>query len=73
MSASAPRVESFIVRFIENRPDPGGGEGLHDWRGVIVHIQTNQIRGFTDFAEAVAFISHHVRLGDFNFTPEEER
>lgn len=60
-----PRVESFIVRFIENRSAPSPKDGQPDWRGVIVHIQTNESKGFAKFADAIAFISHYVRIGDF--------
>ncbi len=62
-----PRVESFIIRFIENRPAPGRKDDLSDWRGVIVHIQSNKSRGFVKLADAVAFISRYVRIGDFVF------
>ena len=60
-----PRVESFIVRFIENRPASGAKEGLPNWRGVIVHIQSNESKGFSRLADAIAFMSRYIRIGDF--------
>lgn len=59
-----PRVESFIVRFIENQPASGRKEGLTNWRGVIVHIQSNESKGFSRLADAIAFISRYIRIGD---------
>jgi hypothetical protein len=60
-----PRVESFIVRFIEDRSVSGPKEGLLNWRGVIVHIQSNRSKGFSKLADALAFMSRYVRTGDF--------
>ncbi len=64
-SSNIPRVESFIVRFIENRSASDQKDGFPNWRGVIVHIQTNESKGFAKLADAVAFISRYVRIGDF--------
>ncbi len=59
-----PRVESFIVRFIENRSASGQKERLPNWRGVIVHIKTKESKGFSKLADALAFMSRYVRIGD---------
>ena len=67
MPSDVPHVESFIVRFIENRSASNRQDGLPDWRGVIVHVQTNESKGFTNLADAVAFMSRYVCLGDFVF------
>lgn len=37
------------------------------WRVHIVHVQTNEEKSFANFAEAVAFITRYVPLGDFSF------
>ncbi len=66
-----PRVESFIVRFIENRPVSRRKEGPPNWRGVIVHVQTNRSKGFARLADAVAFMSRYVRIGDFDSEESE--
>ncbi len=65
MPSDVPHVESFIVRFIENRAAPDRPDALPDWRGVIVHVQTNESKGFTNLADAVAFIARYVHIGDF--------
>ncbi len=72
MPSDVPHVESFIVRFIENRSAPAQSEGLPDWRGVIVHVQTNESKGFTNLADAIAFIARYVCIGSF-VLPERRR
>ncbi len=72
MSANAPRVESFIIRFIQNRSNPRLPTESSDWRGVVVHVQTSESRSFADFADAVAFISRYVPIGDFIFNYRQE-
>ncbi len=67
MPPDVPHVESFIVRFIENRSAPDRPEALPDWRGVIVHVQTNESKGFTELADAIAFMARYVCIGDFAF------
>lgn len=67
MPPKAPGVQSFVIRFIENRVPAAGSPDQAHWRGVIVHVQTNEERGFSDFADAVAFIARHVCIGEFVF------
>jgi hypothetical protein len=55
MATETPRVESFVLRFVEDVPDT--------WHGVIVHVQTNEDQSFSDFADAVAFMARYVELG----------
>ncbi len=39
----------------------------HGWHGVVVHVQTNKEKHFSNFVDAVAFISRYVTVGDFVF------
>jgi hypothetical protein len=66
MMSETPRVESFVLRFVQDAPN----EGASLWRAVIVHVQTNEEKTFTDFADAVAFITRYVPIGDFQFKDE---
>ncbi len=61
-----PKIDSFIIRFIETRRRVGRRPAPGDWRGVIVHVQTNKEKGFTDFADAIAFMGRYVSIGDFS-------
>jgi len=62
MASETPRVESFVLRFVQDVPI----EGASSWHAVVVHVQTNEEKNFTDFADAVAFISRYVPLGEFS-------
>ena len=64
MPADSPRVESFVLRFVNDAPENGVS-----WHAVVVHVQTNEEKTFTDFADAVAFIARYVNVGDFVFQP----
>lgn len=66
MSATSPRVESFVLRFVQDAPE----NNASNWHAVIVHVQTNEEKTFTDFADAVAFIARYVPIGDFSFKTE---
>ena len=63
MPADSPRVESFVLRFVQNVP--GEGATPESWRAVVVHVQSNEEKSFSHFADAIAFISRYVPLGDF--------
>ncbi|CAG0947686.1 hypothetical protein ANRL1_04426 [Anaerolineae bacterium] len=67
MSPDSPRVESFVLRLVHDAPEDGAPADAHAWRGVIVHVQTNEEKSFTHFADAVAFIARYVPVGDFVF------
>jgi len=41
------------------------------WHAVVVHVQSNEEKTFTDFADAVAFIARYVPLGEFVFDATE--
>ena len=58
MTSETPRVESFVVRFVQDAP----GNDASNWRAVVVHVQTNEEKNFTDFADAVAFIARYVPI-----------
>ena len=66
MPTDSPRVESFVLRFVQDAPETGASQ-LHV---VVVHVQTNEEKTFTDFADAVAFIARYVQIGDFSFKSE---
>lgn len=63
LSPNHPRVESFVLRFAQ---DASGQEAPH-WHAVVLHVQSNEEKFFSDFAEAVAFIARYVPIGDFSF------
>ncbi len=72
-SSETPRVESFVLRFVADAPSdaaPLESSASPDpapparWHGVIVHVQTNQEKHFTNIADAVAFIARYVPVGD---------
>lgn len=69
MSSNTPRVESFVLRFIADSPSDGKGPA-QGWHGIVVHVQTNEEKIFTHFADAVAFIARHVPVGDLHFQEE---
>ncbi len=63
LPADSPHVESFVLRFVQDAPS----DGASLWHAVVVHVQTDEEKSFTDFADAIAFISRYVPLGDFVF------
>lgn len=65
MSSPRPRVESFIIRFVEDAPD--SRVLLCRWHGVVVHVQTNTEHSFNRLADAIAFIARYVSVGNFVF------
>lgn len=71
MSLANPRVESFVVRFVQDAPEPE--PRASHWHAVVVHVQTNEEKIFSDFADAVAFIARYVPIGDFVFPTTVDR
>ena len=86
MPTDSPRVESFVLRFVQDAPSEGASSlralasensssnetsvnrrEHATWHAVVVHVQTNEEKNFTDFADAVAFIARYVPIGDFQF------
>ncbi len=74
-SSETPRVESFVLRFVadasvdaadeaHNAPDQASPTR---WHAVIVHVQSNEEKHFTNIADAVAFIARYVPVGDIAF------
>ncbi|MBM3129404.1 MAG: hypothetical protein FJ009_12360 [Chloroflexi bacterium] len=52
-----------MLRFVQDAPNEGASLGARaTWRAMIVHVQTNEEKTFTDFAEAVAFIARRVPI-----------
>lgn len=74
-SSETPRVESFVLRFVADASTDATGEAPSSpdqtssvrWHGVVVHVQTNQEKHFTNIADAVAFIARYVPIGDIAF------
>jgi hypothetical protein len=80
-SSETPRVESFVLRFVADAPsDAASLEASTSpnpvpparWHGVVVHVQTNQEKHFTNIADAVAFIARYVPVGDA-VSPEDRQ
>ncbi len=54
-------------------PDHPGPIAARGWHGVVVHVQSNQVKPFTNFADAIAFIARYVPVGDFILQEEDDR
>ena len=68
VSPDSPRVESFVVRFVHDAAE--NAADVRAWHAVVVHVQSNEEKTFTEFADAVAFIARYVDVGDFVFKRE---
>lgn len=66
-SVEPPRVESFLLRFVEDSPGAGSDSSTRAWHAVILHVQTREEKSFVHFADAVAFIARYVPVGEFVF------
>ncbi|UCC64637.1 MAG: hypothetical protein JSV36_06215 [Anaerolineae bacterium] len=72
--ASQTNVASFVLRFVqETTTESTADRSWADWHGVIKHVQTNEERHFTCFADAVAFIATYVSLDEFAGTSNDRR
>jgi len=65
---SEANLTSFVLRFVFDQP-PETAESVpvpigQAWRGVVRHVQTNQERHFTRWAEAVAFVEQYIDLNE---------
>ncbi len=67
MSPDSPRVESFVLRFVHDAANAERAADSRAWHVVVVHVQSNEEKTFTEFADAVAFVSRYVTVGDFVF------
>ncbi len=56
----AHNIASFVLRFTQELWQDANGEPHVRWRGHIRHVQGQDEGRFTDFAEAVAFMQHHL-------------
>lgn len=56
----AHNIASFVLRFTQELWQDDQGESHVRWRGHIRHVQGNEEDRFTDFAEAVTFMQHHL-------------
>lgn len=56
----AHNIASFVLRFTQELWQDADGEPHVRWRGHIRHVQGSDEDRFTDFAEAVAFMQHHL-------------
>jgi hypothetical protein len=59
---SDANLTSFVLRFVSDQTDADQAAGA--WHGVIRHVQTNQERHFTRWAEAAAFVEQYVDLSE---------
>jgi hypothetical protein len=59
---SEANLTSFVLRFVSDQAPADQAAGA--WHGVIRHVQTNQERAFTRWAEAVTFIQQYIELND---------
>lgn len=55
-------IASFVLRFTQEYAPEDRGRAA--WRGVVRHVQSDQEIHFTRVADALAFISRYVQLGD---------
>jgi hypothetical protein len=53
-------ITSFVLRFAPQVWQDEAGEAHLQWRGQVRHVQGDEEVGFTDFAEAVAFMQRHL-------------
>ncbi len=70
MTSETPRVESFIVRFIQDAPEDGQPSAASPWHGIVVHVQSNQEKTFVRMADALSFMAHYVSFPDLS-APQE--
>lgn len=56
------RVVSFVLRFVYEQAsgDPDGP--AENWRGTIHHVQSDDERHFSRWADAVGFVAEFIRL-----------
>lgn len=66
ISPITPRVESFVVRFVQDAPRRASSIAPN-WHGVVVHVQTDEEKSFSQIADAIAFMARYVSIGDFVF------
>ncbi len=63
---SEANLTSFVLRFVFDQPpevaESASAPVVQTWHGVIRHVQTNQERHFTRWAEAEAFIAQYIEL-----------
>ncbi len=70
MSSAPPVVESFVLRFVHDASSDPAALSQSHWHGVVVHVQSNEEKNFSNIADAIAFISRYVQVGDFVFKKE---
>ncbi len=57
-------VVSFVLRFVHDKPPLESASPATGWHGLIRHVQSNEERRFTRWAEAVAFIAQYVDVAE---------
>ena len=70
---SSPQISSFVLRFVQDEPDHLTDQPVV--RGSIRHVQTDQERAFTHWADAVDFMRQFVpsETFDVNFKNDGAR
>ena len=58
---SAPSIESFVIRFVLDEALPDSIE-QPAYRGAIRHIQSDEVKHFNTWEDAVEFIQRYVTL-----------
>ncbi len=64
-----PRLVSFVLRFVREEAPTGDADSaahVAPWHGIIRHVQSNNERHFTRWADAVGFIAEYVEVDDAN-------
>jgi hypothetical protein len=56
------RMTSFVLRFVHDRTGERAGARQAGWHGLIRHVQSNEERHFSRWADAVAFIARYVEV-----------
>ena len=56
------QVSSFILRFVQERPDAG-------WHGMIRHVQSSEEIRFSNIQEALSFLAGFVDLDNPDWSP----
>ncbi len=57
-------VNSFVLRFVQERPQLTETGIGNPWRGVIRHVQSNQEKRFTRMEDAVSFMVDYLDLSE---------
>lgn len=57
-------VNSFVLRFVQEKPRLADTGTDNTWRGVIRHVQSNHEKRFTRMEDAVSFMAEFLNLSE---------